>query len=216
MITVRIRFEKTGEAAYISLLDLQRVFHRILKRSGLPVYYTQGFNPHIYLSFACPLSLGQESLCECCEVKTEAENPQLDTWCDVLQPYMPRGIKVLSAQQAQNKVAEIDHASYLVTLPVSATAALDAYNAAENAMVVKKTKRGQKTLDLKQYLSHIDCEEAGDNIEFSVKLPCGSGEALNLNPSLLMDFLQQHGGAPIWQCRVLRTHLYNKSGVDFE
>ena len=99
MITVRIRFEKTGEAAYISLLDLQRVFHRILKRSGLPVYYTQGFNPHIYLSFACPLSLGQESLCECCEVKTEAEDPQLDTWCDVLQPYMPRGIKVLSAQQ---------------------------------------------------------------------------------------------------------------------
>ena len=96
MITVRIRFEKTGEAAYISLLDLQRVFHRILKRSGLPVYYTQGFNPHIYLSFACPLSLGQESLCECCEVKTEAEDPQLDTWCDVLQPYMPRGIKVLS------------------------------------------------------------------------------------------------------------------------
>lgn len=75
MITVRIRFEKTGEAAYISLLDLQRVFHRILKRSGLPVYYTQGFNPHIYLSFACPLSLGQESLCECCEVKTEAEDP---------------------------------------------------------------------------------------------------------------------------------------------
>ena len=105
MITVRIRFEKTGEAAYISLLDLQRVFHRILKRSGLPVYYTQGFNPHIYLSFACPLSLGQESLCECCEVKTEAEDPQLDTWCDVLQPYMPRGIKVLSAQQAQ-KMAE--------------------------------------------------------------------------------------------------------------
>ena len=141
MITVRIRFEKTGEAAYISLLDLQRVFHRILKRSGLPVYYTQGFNPHIYLSFACPLSLGQESLCECCEVKTEAEDPQLDTWCDVLQPYMPRGIKVLSAQQAQNKVAEIDHASYLVTLPASAAAALDAYNAAENAMVVKKTKR---------------------------------------------------------------------------
>ena len=55
MLTIRISFEKRGEAAYISLLDLQRVFHRILKRSGLPVYYTQGFNPHIYLSFSCPL-----------------------------------------------------------------------------------------------------------------------------------------------------------------
>ena len=57
MTTVRIFFEKCGEAAYISLLDLQRVFHRILKMSDLPVYYTQGYNPHIYLSFSCPLSL---------------------------------------------------------------------------------------------------------------------------------------------------------------
>ena len=216
MITVRIRFEKTGEAAYISLLDLQRVFHRILKRSGLPVYYTQGFNPHIYLSFACPLSLGQESLCECCEVKTEAEDPQLDTWCDVLQPYMPRGIKVLSAQQAQNKVAEIDHASYLVTLPASAAAALDAYNAAENAMVVKKTKRGQKTLDLKQYLSHIDCEEAGDNIEFSVKLPCGSGEALNLNPSLLTAALEAKFGVPAANASILRTEFLTADKQKFQ
>ena len=216
MITVRIRFEKTGEAAYISLLDLQRVFHRILKRSGLPVYYTQGFNPHIYLSFACPLSLGQESLCECCEVKTEAEDPQLDTWCDVLQPYMPRGIKVLSAQQAQKKVAEIDHASYLVTLPASAAAALDAYNAAENAMVVKKTKRGQKTLNLKAYLDRIAYTVEGDTLHFTAVLPCGSGEALNLNPALLTDFLREQGAAPVWQCRVVRTHLYNKAGKDFE
>ena len=78
MLTIRISFEKRGEAAYISLLDLQRVFHRILKRSGLPVYYTQGFNPHIYLSFNCPLSLGQESLCESCDIKTEEEAPDPD------------------------------------------------------------------------------------------------------------------------------------------
>ena len=58
MTTIRIFFEKCGESAYISLLDLQRVFHRVLKRSGLPVWYTMGFNPHIYLSFSCPLSLG--------------------------------------------------------------------------------------------------------------------------------------------------------------
>ena len=62
MTTVRIFFEKCGEAAYISLLDLQRVMGRALKRSGLPVWYTLGFNPHIYMTFTCPLSLGQESL----------------------------------------------------------------------------------------------------------------------------------------------------------
>ena len=80
MTTIRIFFEKCGEAAYISLLDLQRVFHRMLKMSSLPVYYTQGFNPHIYLSFTCPLSLGQESLCESCEVKTEQETIDPQTW----------------------------------------------------------------------------------------------------------------------------------------
>ena len=216
MTTVRIFFEKCGEAAYISLLDLQRVFHRMLKMSSLPVYYTQGFNPHIYLSFSCPLSLGQESLCESCEVKTEQESIEPQRWIDALQPLMPRGIVITKIAPAKEKVGEIETAAYEVTMPASSAIALDAYNNAEHAEVTKKTKRGQKTLDLKQYLAHIDCEEAGDNIEFSVKLPCGSGEALNLNPSLLMDFLQQHGGAPIWQCRVLRTHLYNKAGMDFE
>ena len=77
MITVRISFEKKNEASYISLLDLQRVMQRVLKRSGLPVWHTLGFNPHIYMTFACPLSLGQESECECVDVKTEAENPGL-------------------------------------------------------------------------------------------------------------------------------------------
>ena len=47
MITVRISFEKKNEASYISLLDLQRVMQRVLKRSGLPVWHTLGFNPHI-------------------------------------------------------------------------------------------------------------------------------------------------------------------------
>ena len=70
---IRVYFTKTGEASYISLLDLQRVMQRALKRSGLPVWYTLGFNPHIYMTFAAPLSLGQESLCETVDFKTEAE-----------------------------------------------------------------------------------------------------------------------------------------------
>lgn len=215
MITVRIRFEKTGEAAYISLLDLQRVFHRILKRSGLPVYYTQGFNPHIYLSFACPLSLGQESLCECCEVKTEADDPQLETWRGVLQPYMPRGIRVLSVTQAQNKVAQIDHADYRITLPSDAAQALDAYNAAQTAVVTKKTKRGQKELDLKELIPAISYVPAGDSLSFPLRLPCGTGEAPNINPSLLLHYLQQQYSIPPWQCSVLRTVLYTKNDEEF-
>ncbi len=77
MTTVRVWFTKTGEAAYISLLDLQRVMQRALKRARLPVWYTQGFNPHIYMTFAAPLALGQESLVESLDCKME---PLPENW----------------------------------------------------------------------------------------------------------------------------------------
>lgn len=214
MITVRIRFEKLGEAAYISLLDLQRVFHRILKRSGLPVYYTQGFNPHIYLSFACPLSLGQESICECCEVKTEAEDQDFETWRAALQPLMPHGIRITGIAPALDKVGEIDHADYQITVPASAAAVLEEYNAAPVAMVLKKSKRGQKELDLKQVIPSIDYRAEGEELTFLLTMPCGSGEAPNLNPSLLLGYLHDRG-LPLWQCSVLRTKLYTKNGKEF-
>ena len=183
MTTVRIFFEKCGEAAYISLLDLQRVFHRMLKMSSLPVYYTQGFNPHIYLSFSCPLSLGQESLCESCEVKTEQESIEPQRWIDALQPLMPRGIVITKIAPAREKVGEIETAAYEITMPASSAIALDAYNNAEHAEVTKKTKRGQKTLDLKAYLDRIAYTVEDDTLHFTAVLPCGSGEALNLNPA---------------------------------
>ena len=156
MTTVRIFFEKCGESAYISLLDLQRVFHRMLKMSSLPVYYTQVFNPHIYLSFTCPLSLGQESLCESCEVKTEQETIDPQAWIDALQPLMPRGIVITKVAPAVEKVGEIETAAYEITMPAGSAIALDAYNNAEHAEVTKKTKRGCKTLELKHYLDHIE------------------------------------------------------------
>ena len=215
MTTVRIFFEKRGEAAYISLLDLQRVFHRLLKISGLPVWYTQGFNPHIYLSFTCPLSLGQESLCESCEVKTEEEFIDGAEWQKALQPLMPRGITITKVAPAIEKVGEIAEAVYQITMPASSAVAVAQYNTSSCAEVTKKTKRGQKTLDLKEYLPRIEFAIEGEKLFFSVRMPCGSGEALNLNPALLMEYLHAQGGAPAWQCEVLRTHLYTKQGTDF-
>ena len=215
MTTVRIFFEKCGEAAYISLLDLQRVFHRILKMSDLPVYYTQGYNPHIYLSFSCPLSLGQESLCESCEVKTEQEMIDGEVWKNALQPLMPRGIVITKVAPAVEKVAEIETAVYAVTMPKSGLAAIEAYNNAEQAEVTKKTKRGQKELDLKTIIPHVEYEQAGEQLQFNLVLPCGSGEAPNYNPALLLGYLQQQYNIPPWLCSVLRTKLYTKNNEEF-
>lgn len=214
MLTIRISFEKRGEAAYISLLDLQRVFHRILKRSGLPVYYTQGFNPHIYLSFNCPLSLGQESLCESCEVKTADENADLAAWQATLQPYMPHGIRVLRVAPAQRKSTEIVCAEYALTLPAAGLAAVEAYNAGAQALVEKKTKRGRREVDLKTWLPTLEALPAGDGCRVTLRLPCACGEGDNINPSLLLGYFSRFGIEP-WQCEVLRTRLFTADGAEF-
>ena len=67
----RALFEKTGNARYISHLDLMRVFQRAFKRAGLPLTHTQGFNPRPSVSIALPLSLGVESQCELLDFELE-------------------------------------------------------------------------------------------------------------------------------------------------
>ena len=143
MITVRISFEKKNEASYISLLDLQRVMQRVLKRSGLPVWHTLGFNPHIYMTFACPLSLGQESECECVDVKTEAENPDFAQWQTELNAIMPTGIRITHVGPVQMKPDLIAFACYQITYPAAAAAVLEQYNALESAPVEKHSKKGK-------------------------------------------------------------------------
>ena len=70
--TVRLKFCKVGTLQYISHLDLQRTFMRIVNRACLPVWYTKGFNPHAKLVFGAPLSVGCESMCEMADLKIEA------------------------------------------------------------------------------------------------------------------------------------------------
>lgn len=54
----RLVYGKTGRARYISHLDLMRAMQRAFKRADIPLWYTQGFNPHAYLMF--PLALPSE------------------------------------------------------------------------------------------------------------------------------------------------------------
>ena len=208
MTTVRIWFEKRGEASYISLLDLQRVMQRVIKRSGIPVWYTLGFNPHIYMTFSCPLPLGQESLCESVDVKTEAENINFVQWQNALNAVMPSGIRVFRVEPAQMKATMIAFADYELRYPVSAQAALDGYNTLESAPARKRTKRGFKQVELKDYAKSLDYTQQGEQLMFSLRLP--ASDELNLNPALLTGYIEQQFGAPAAEVSVLRTALLTK------
>ena len=69
MREVRLRFSKTDRAKYISHLDTNRVFQRAFSRAKINLWFTEGFNPHPFMSFSLPLSLGVESLCENVDIR---------------------------------------------------------------------------------------------------------------------------------------------------
>lgn len=211
MITVRIWFKKQNEASYISLLDLQRVMQRVLKRSALPVWHTLGFNPHIYMTFSCPLPLGQESLCESVDVKTEEQTPDFAHWQNALNAIMPAGIEVFRVEPVQMKADRIAFACYTVTYPAQARPALEQYNALESAPVEKKSKKGLKTVDLKAHIPHLELAEENGSVCFALRLP--ATQELNLNPSLLTGFLEQSCGVPAAEAGVLRTALLTQEGT---
>ena len=74
-LTVRLKFRKTGSLQYISHLDLQRTFNRVLVRACLPLWYTKGFNPHAKLVFSTPLSVGAQSIYEFLDIRIDREMP---------------------------------------------------------------------------------------------------------------------------------------------
>ena len=205
MITVRISFEKKNEASYISLLDLQRVMQRVLKRSGLPVWHTLGFNPHIYMTFACPLSLGQESQCECVDVKTEAENPDFAQWQTALNAIMPAGVEVYRVEPVKMKADAIAYACYRICYPADAAEKLAQYNALDSVPVEKKSKRKVKTVEMKEFVPSLDLTEEGEQVRFSICLP--ASQELTLNPALLTAALEETFGVPAAEASILRTHF---------
>ena len=67
----RLLFEKTGDAVYLSHLDLMRIFQRAFRRADILIWHSQGFSPRAYVSIALPLSVGVESRCEILDFEIE-------------------------------------------------------------------------------------------------------------------------------------------------
>lgn len=218
MITIRIFFSKKAEAAYISHLDLQRAMARALRRSGLPVWYTQGFNPHIYMTFALPLPLMQESETETvdCKLEDAPAGQEMDyaAFLPPLNAALPRGITATGIAPAVHPASAISAAEYIVHYPTipaeTLQTAVRQYNQAQKAVVMRKTKRTEASVDLKEVLPRLELMDDGN--AFCMRLPAGA--ALTYNPDLVLGYLQQEG-LPRQEAQVLRTKVLMDGGGAF-
>ena len=94
---LRLRFSKAGKIRFTSHRDVARMWERALRRSGLPVAYSQGFSPHPLVSFGLALPTGCESDGEYLDVRLGAaragETPVAELPA-ALSALLPEGIEV--------------------------------------------------------------------------------------------------------------------------
>lgn len=112
----RLLFEKTGNAVWISHLDLMRLFQRAFKRAGLPLTHTHGFNPRPSVSIALPLSVGVESHCELLDFALDGEDVPCDKILERLNENLVPGVRVLDVYENGGKIKNIAYLSCAVFL----------------------------------------------------------------------------------------------------
>ncbi len=217
MIRVRATFEKCGRAKYISHLDLNRCMLRTFRRSRLPIWYTEGFNPHPYYSFALALSLGFESSCEILDFNLNEDIP-FDEIRDKLNAVMPEGMRIVKVAEQKQKITAIAKAEYSFSLvsveTVELFTAVQELIASPEILIEKKTKKGLKTVDIKPDMEILTCNKTENSIDILMYLPAGT--QTNYNPTLFIEALKKTTEIPFETKNIRRTAILCADNTVFE
>jgi len=165
---LRLLFEKTGNAIWISHLDLMRLFQRAFKRAGLPLTHSQGFNPRPSVSIALPLSVGVESVCELLDFELDGETVPCEEICSRLNAALVTGVRVLQVYDTGRKLKDLSYLHCAVSLeydnniPDDAENALQKLFASKELIVPKKGKNGVQDQDIIPMIRSLDIVGAGE------------------------------------------------------
>ncbi len=213
----RLFYKKTGDMRFISHLDMNRCMQRVLRRSRLPIWYTEGFNPHVYITFALPLSLGIESLYETMDFRL-IDGASFADAERLVAPVLPEGLTLIRVAAPKMKVSEIALADFSVCASGSDEAALDAWNnyfARDEIIISKKTKAGIKDIDVKPHIMQQEEPVLKDGaLRLTLRLAAGS--TFNVNPMLLFNDFMEKTGARFPRVDYTKIAVYTKNGVLFE
>lgn len=191
MDKLRLRFDKTGRAVYISHLDLMATMQRAFARAGLELKYSEGFNPHPLISILLPLSVGTGSRCELMDFRLR-EDAAPEELPARLTAVLPEGIRVLEAYPSERKSAQLKWLEIEGSMEYDHGAPdpkrLDAFFAQDEIVIEKKTKRGIGQSDIRPAIRSIRFDRDGENIRLHAVI---SAQEPTLNPDLLPSALRQ-------------------------
>ena len=200
-------YEKTDNAKYISHLDFVRAYNRTMRRAGLPVAFSEGFNPHPLLGFALPLSVGYTSECELLEFRLTEELPT-DEIMRRLNDAAPMGIRILSVHEGKSRMKKLRYALYRVT-PERMPAETDGFMARGEIVIDKKTKSGIKDTDIRADIVEI---RPGEGV---LDMVLSAGSDRNLKPDVVIKAMNKYiDGYDSGDCEYHRVAIYDGDMVE--
>ena len=210
---IGIKFQRKGMEKYVSHLDMQRLFSRALRRSGLPVKYSSGFNPHINLSFASALAVGMESEAEYAEF-TLLQSQDTKEVFRALAGALPEGIGLVACgelPEGTKKLMAATKSAYYRIIPQKneeefARGLQEII--ARDSVAAKKKKEGKiREIDIRPHIYQckvVNHPKICGMIELAL-----SGEA-SLSPTLLLQTIEEEQGKP-FGASICRTEIYTQT-----
>lgn len=194
MREVRLLFSKTDRCKYISHLDINRCMSRALTRAQIPLWYTEGFNPHPYMSFSLPLPLGVESMCESLEIRIVGDISNEDIK-KKLNAVLPTGIRIVDVYDDFRDCSEIAFSDYVFkydfTNNEEAAEKIKKVLSQDSIMALKRGKQGRrkvfKEVDIKPLIDKYSVSVRDDSTVINARL--AAGQQSNLSPELFSQTL---------------------------
>lgn len=189
-----LKYARDERVKYISHLDFIRTFHRTVRRAGLAMSFSQGFNPHPVMTVAMPLSVGVTSSCEYMKIGFDEDYSEAEI-VERLNAAFPSGFKVLAAVKTEGKqhdFAKLDRAVYKVEVECNG----DAFDEKrflqnEELLVMKKSKSGTKEADIRPYIYDFAVEErSADKLVLTMCL--AAGNSYNLKVDSVIDAMEKY------------------------
>ena len=210
-----LKFQKMGRAKYCSHLDTVRAMSRAFRRIGMDISYSQGFNPHMQMTFAQPLALGIESDCELMEITVNSPLDVRDTIAK-LNESLPEGFFFENIEKNEKKAPfkDLERAQYHITVcgNIPPSDVLKDFFRLDTILMDRRTKSGTKETDIKEMIYELETlSQTEDKLDFLAVISSGN---VNLKPNLLCNAIARYTPDLVMDSiEVKRTKLQDKTGV---
>ena len=196
---VLFEFRKLDRLKFVSHLDLQRFMQMALRRTEIPVGYSQGFNPHPKMSFASALAMGWTSDCEILELNLAEEITEDEAFRQMsiaLPPDLPLSRVRLIGDTEPKRMAIVQMSDYVITLigegAKAIVEAIPDFMKETSVIAMRKTKSGEKPTDIRPWSVLVDSKQTDVGYEIAARLLLT--EPATLKPDLLIRVLAERAG----------------------